>query len=257
MTVDQWRPPEPVHPPRFTATAWSAPEPGDSGPLSHCSLSTGHSVQPLRCRAGHADRSLQQVKLANSSGSVGRHDARAHPGAGCGASLAGTPRFRRSDSSATARRGRTSLLGFRGSCWTLAIFRVTGTNSCRKVEQQNSRPQTPRPPLSRASSRTPIWRNSMRVRKMPGQVPHQFAEIDPFFGGEIEGDLLVIELPLDGDQVHLELAGQDFFPADVPEFPFVAAVVVQPGQVLCSGHLHDPLFVGQFPPLRSCRARRS
>ena len=45
----------------------------------------------------------------------------------------------------------------------------TGTKSSRNCAQQNGRPQMPRPPSILASSRTPIWRSSMRARNTPAR----------------------------------------------------------------------------------------
>ena len=47
---------------------------------------------------------------------------------------------------------------------SLAILIETGMNSRRKELQHSSRPQMPRPPTMRASSRTPICRSSIRMR---------------------------------------------------------------------------------------------
>ena len=47
---------------------------------------------------------------------------------------------------------------------SFAILIETGWNPLRNEAQQNGRPQMPRPPTIFASSRTPIWRSSMRVR---------------------------------------------------------------------------------------------
>ena len=49
---------------------------------------------------------------------------------------------------------------------SLAILMDTGVKSPRNVRQQMGRPQGPMPPSIFASSRTPIWRSSMRVLKM-------------------------------------------------------------------------------------------
>ena len=50
------------------------------------------------------------------------------------------------------------------SC-SLAMRMDTGQNSPPKRLQHSSWPQWPRPPTMRASSRTPIWRMSMRTWK--------------------------------------------------------------------------------------------
>ena len=53
--------------------------------------------------------------------------------------------------------------GFGGRSCTLAIRRLTGSKSFRNVAQHRSRPQLPRPPTSRAASREPICRRSIRA----------------------------------------------------------------------------------------------
>ena len=55
------------------------------------------------------------------------------------------------------------LTGFRDTFWSLAMRTLMGAKSVRKVAQHSSRPQQPTPPTIFASSRTPIWRISMRV----------------------------------------------------------------------------------------------
>ena len=61
------------------------------------------------------------------------------------------------------------FVGFRDRFWVLAILMDTGWNSSRNWAQQKGRPQMPRPPSIRASSRTPICRSSMRARNMPAR----------------------------------------------------------------------------------------
>src|SRR5690606_19922697 len=56
--------------------------------------------------------------------------------------------------------------GFSDKFWSFAILIDTGSKSPKNVEQHSIRPQGPMPPSIFASSRTPIWRNSMRVRKI-------------------------------------------------------------------------------------------
>ena len=56
------------------------------------------------------------------------------------------------------------LLGLRDMDCILAILVETGWNSSRNWLQQKGRPQMPMPPSILASSRTPIWRSSMRLR---------------------------------------------------------------------------------------------
>ena len=57
------------------------------------------------------------------------------------------------------------LAGFRDRFWVLAILMDTGMKSSIYWLQQKGRPQMPRPPSIFASSRTPIWRSSMRAWK--------------------------------------------------------------------------------------------
>ena len=57
------------------------------------------------------------------------------------------------------------LVGFRDRFWLLAMRMETGSKSPIQEAQHRGRPQQPMPPTMRASSRTPIWRSSMRVRK--------------------------------------------------------------------------------------------
>ena len=57
------------------------------------------------------------------------------------------------------------FVGFRERFWSLAIRMETGWKSFRNEPQQIGRPQGPSPPSIRASSRTPICRSSIRVRK--------------------------------------------------------------------------------------------
>ena len=59
--------------------------------------------------------------------------------------------------------------GFSESPCSFAILMDTGWKPLRKVLQQNGLPQMPSPPTIFASSRTPIWRSSMRVRNMPAR----------------------------------------------------------------------------------------
>src|SRR5471032_581353 len=57
-----------------------------------------------------------------------------------------------------------SFDGLRLKSCCLAILIETGSNDCRNVVQHSGRPHVPYPPYILASSRTPIWRISMRVR---------------------------------------------------------------------------------------------
>ena len=53
--------------------------------------------------------------------------------------------------------------GFSDRFCSFAILMDTGWKSPRNAPQQMGRPQEPRPPSIFASSRTPIWRSSMRI----------------------------------------------------------------------------------------------
>src|SRR6266540_3575482 len=55
--------------------------------------------------------------------------------------------------------------GFSGRSCSLAIRTLTGSKSFRNVAQHRSRPHGPIPPCSRASSRAPTWRSSIRARR--------------------------------------------------------------------------------------------
>ena len=68
---------------------------------------------------------------------------------------------------------------------------------------------------SRASSRTPIWRSSIRIWKMPSQILDQVPEIDPAVGGEVEQDLVLVKGVFDIDQMHVQTAGRRFWPAQI------------------------------------------
>ena len=46
---------------------------------------------------------------------------------------------------------------------SLAILMDTGRSLSVMALQHSARPQMPTPPTTRASSRTPIWRSSMRI----------------------------------------------------------------------------------------------
>ena len=56
------------------------------------------------------------------------------------------------------------FVGFSERFCSFAMRMDTGSKSPRNVAQQSGRPQQPMPPMSFASSRTPICRSSMRVR---------------------------------------------------------------------------------------------
>ena len=60
-------------------------------------------------------------------------------------------------------------MGFNDRFWVLAILMDTGWNSSKNWAQQKGRPQMPRPPSIRASSRTPICRSSMRAWMVPAR----------------------------------------------------------------------------------------
>ena len=61
------------------------------------------------------------------------------------------------------------LVGLSERFCSLAILMETGANSVRNVWQQSGRPQTPMPPSSLVSSRTPICRSSILVLKIPAR----------------------------------------------------------------------------------------
>ena len=56
------------------------------------------------------------------------------------------------------------FVGFKERFCSFAMRMDTGSNSPRNIEQHKGLPQQPMPPMSFASSRTPICRSSMRVR---------------------------------------------------------------------------------------------
>ena len=124
--------------------------------------------------------------------------------------------------------------GFSDRRWSLASWRLTGFSSGSQVEQHSSRPQRPTPPRRAASSRTPICLKLDPGAERACQVPDQLAEVDPPLGGEVDDQLVPVELPLGLGDLHLEavllhqLAGLAAHPL------LVAAQRVQPPRVTSS-----------------------
>ena len=60
--------------------------------------------------------------------------------------------------------------------------------------------------------------------ELAGKVAHELPEVDAVLGGEVERDLLLIELPFDIDELHRQAQPVDGFTTDVEGFPFGLAV---------------------------------
>ena len=114
----------------------------------------------------------------------------------------------------------------------------TGWKSSRNWLQQYGRPQMPMPPIIFASSLTPIWRSSIRLRKMPAKILHQFAEVDPPVGGEEEHRLVPLEIALNVHQLHVKSMLGNFLLAYLEGFLLALFVYLGHAQVIRRGDSH-------------------
>ncbi len=106
------------------------------------------------------------------------------------------------------------FVGFKESPCSFAILIDTGWKSSRKDAQHSGRPHTPSPPTILALSRTPICRNSMRMRNTDAKSLDEVAEIHTAVRREEKQKLAAVERVLRVNELHVKLVRGDLLLAD-------------------------------------------
>ncbi len=135
----------------------------------------------------------------------------------------------------------------------MAIFIEIGSNALRNVAQHSGRPQVPYPPISLASSRTPIWWSWTLVLSAPATSFTRSRKSILPVSGERERDLGAIEGKLGLKQLHRELVLGDLALADLIGVRLALAIGGLAFEIVAGGKPNDLLergdqfLVGQVP----------